>query len=121
MSESDPNVAHSPLGPSSGDRWINCTGSVAFTAGMEDSESVYAAEGTAAHTLSEWAREDGKACRAYIGATIEVGSHSFKVDETMARYVQQFVDYVNDLPGDAFYEERVHYTAFVPDLSLIHI
>jgi hypothetical protein len=33
----------------------------------------------------------------------------------MARYVQQFVDYCEQWPGEGFYEERVHYTAWVPD------
>lgn len=115
MTESDPNVAHSPLGPSSGDRWMNCTASVAFTAGMSDTDSVFAAEGTAAHELSEWAREQGKPCKHWIGTEINVGEHSFVVDASMAEYVQRFVDYCNQWPGDAFYEERVHYTAFVPD------
>ena len=115
MAESDPNVAHSPLGPSSGERWMNCTASVAFTAGMKDTESVYAAEGTAAHELSEWAREQGKLCKDWIGTEITVGEHSFIVDQAMADHVQRFVDYCNELPGDAYYEERVHYTAFVPD------
>jgi hypothetical protein len=94
---------------------MNCTASVAFTAGMKDTDSVFAAEGTAAHELSEWAREQGKHCKHWIGTEITVGEHSFTVDQSMADYVQRFVDYCDQHPGDAFYEERVHYTAFVPD------
>lgn len=115
MAESDLNQAHSPLGPSSGDRWMNCTASVKFTAGMPDTTSVFAAEGTAAHTLSEWARLEGKPCKHYIGREIEVEGYTFTVDAEMARFVQQFVDYCEQWPGEALVEERVHFTAWVPD------
>lgn len=115
MRESDPNIAHSPLGPSSGKRWMNCTASVKFTAGMPDTTSEFAAEGTAAHTLSEWAREEGRPCKYFIGREIEVEGYTFTVDAEMAMYVQRFVDYCEQWPGEALVEERVHYTAWVPD------
>jgi hypothetical protein len=49
---SDP--AHSSLGASGASRWINCPASVALSAGFEDTESIYAAEGTAAHGIAEY-------------------------------------------------------------------
>jgi hypothetical protein len=82
---------------------------------MEDSTSIYAAEGTAAHLLSEWAREEGRLCKEWIGEVIEVEGFSFKVDQAMADHVQSFVDYCNETPGHAFYEQRVHYTDIVPN------
>lgn len=116
MSElSNPEVAHSPLGPSAAARWMNCTASVKYTEGMADTESFYAAEGTAAHELSEWARVQNKPCKKFVGETVTVGEHTIEVDESMARYVQEFVDYCEQWPGEGFYEERVHYTAWVPD------
>lgn len=108
-------MAHSPLGPSSGDRWMNCTASVKFTAGLPDTTSEFAAEGTAAHELSEWARLEGKPCKSYIGREIEVEGYTFTVDAEMARYVQEFVDYCEQWPGVGLVEERVHFTAWVPD------
>lgn len=113
--ESDPDEAHSRLGPSSSERWLNCTASVEFTAGMPDRDSEFAAEGTAAHTLSEWVREQRKPAKRFAGQEIGAKGRSFKVDGEMHAAVQRFVDYVEELPGDAYYEERVHYTAWVPN------
>lgn len=46
--------AHSTLGPSSAERWANCAGSVALSANCpKPPTSVFAAEGTVAHTLAE--------------------------------------------------------------------
>lgn len=44
---------HSPLGASGAHRWMVCPGSVLLSEGIEDEESEFAAEGTAAHTLGE--------------------------------------------------------------------
>lgn len=44
---------HALLGPSSADRWIACPGSVGIGKQFEDTTSVYAAEGTLAHSLAE--------------------------------------------------------------------
>lgn len=47
-------MAHSTLGPSSAKRWINCPGSVALAAmAPAPPSSIYAAEGTVAHSLAE--------------------------------------------------------------------
>lgn len=43
---------HAVLSPSKASRWITCPGSVALTAGMEDTSSSYADEGTAAHAVA---------------------------------------------------------------------
>lgn len=43
---------HAVLGPSKASRWMTCTGSVAFCDGMEQTSSVYADEGTTAHTIA---------------------------------------------------------------------
>ena len=48
-----PNV-HSILGASAADRWMHCPPSARLTAGMQDEETVFAAEGTAAHAEAEW-------------------------------------------------------------------
>ena len=45
--------SHSPYSPSKAHRYIRCPGSVALEAGLEDSSSTYAREGTAAHKLAE--------------------------------------------------------------------
>jgi hypothetical protein len=104
---------HSDLGPSSSDRWMGCPGSVLATKGMKG-QSEYAAEGTAAHELSLWAREQNKPTSAWKGKTIVVGDYPFKVGKAMIEGVQTFVDQCDWIKGDAYYEKMVHYEYWVP-------
>ena len=106
--------AHSHLGPSSAERWMNCPGSVLATQGLPDSESFFAAEGTAAHTVSEWCRALNVRASQFHGRTLVVGAHEIAVDQDMVDSVQTFVDYVNEFPGEAWYEARVCYDEWVP-------
>lgn len=115
-----PEGEHSPLGPSSSDRWLVCTGSVLYTKGMPDKPSQYAVEGTAAHTVSEWAREEGKDAEEYIGREVEVHCADgtkviVPVDQEMADGINAFVEYTDALPGKMLCEERVTYTGWVPN------
>ena len=87
-------AAHSPLGPSSADRWINCPGSVKATAGLPDTTSMFAAEGTFAHLVSEVMRDDCKSAKDMIGFKDTIDGYSFEVDQAMAEHVERFVDYV---------------------------
>lgn len=107
-------LAHSHLGPSSAERWINCPGSVLATKGMKDVPSRFAAEGTAAHTLSEWCRVQGKKAHEFIGVKQTVEGFEFTVDAEMASAVQEFVDKAAEFGGDPFYEVRVSYEEYVP-------
>jgi hypothetical protein len=106
--------AHSPFGPSSSERWLNCPGSVLLTQHMPDPESWFAAEGTAAHTVSDWCRRQNKRADSFIGQVLKVGEYEFTVDEEMAAGVDQFVSAVEQTPGVPFYETRVHYEKWVP-------
>jgi hypothetical protein len=86
---------------------------------MPDKPSQYAVEGTAAHTVSEWAREEGRNAEEYIGREVEVhcsdGSKVIvPVDQEMADAVNAFVEYTDALPGVMLCEERVSYTGWVP-------
>lgn len=107
-------TAHSPLGPSSAERWINCPGSVRLTEGLPDTGSEYAAEGTAAHTLTEICRMDGKSARPWLGKTIPQGAFNIEVTEEMVDAVDMFVEYVEETPGDRLMEHRVAYDRWVP-------
>lgn len=104
---------HSPLGPSASLRWLKCPGSVKLTEGMPDTQSIFAAEGTFAHYVAELAREQEKPASHFIDFESECGR--FTVDPGFADALQSFLDYVNALPGDPFYEYRVHYDAWVPN------
>lgn len=118
MSEELP--AHSPLGPSSADRWIHCPGSVLATKDLPDTDSEYALEGTAAHTLAERCRKDNLPAKHFIGDKIFVElvdktSKAIEVTKEMADGVQSFIDYLNALPGDDYNESRLFYTEYVKD------
>lgn len=114
-----PEGEHSPLGPSASERWLVCTASVLATQGLPDRSSEYAIEGTAAHTVSEWARIEGADATEYIGREVEVhcadgSTVPLTVDQEMADAVNSFVAYTDALPGDMLCEERVTYDKWVP-------
>jgi hypothetical protein len=112
--------AHSPLGASAADRWINCPGSVGATITLPDVDTEYSLEGTAAHQLAEFCNDTGMSPKDFPAKFIVVE----KVDGTLAEIpcdkqmrdgVQAFLDFVNDIPGDDYNEERVHWHEFVPN------
>lgn len=107
--------AHSPLGPSSAERWLNCPGSVLATKDLPDTESEYSAEGTAAHQLAEGCQKTDRPAKHFLGKKISVGEFTFTVDQEMVDGVQAYLDYVNDLPGESFSEVRLHFNEWVPD------
>lgn len=83
---------HARLGPSSAERWMTCPGSPALCDREENVSSVYADEGTAAHTLAEWTFTQGvQSAHAFTGRRIEVGYRTFEVDAEMAEAVDAYV------------------------------
>lgn len=105
---------HSPLGPSSGDRWINCPGSVRATADLPDVTSQYAAEGTFAHLVSEIMRNEGKSAKQMVGFKQTVDGFDFELEAGDAAHVEDFVDYVQQHDYEQeLVEARVHYDAWV--------
>ena len=106
---------HSELGPSAAERWLNCPGSVLASRGVHSPQKEYAAEGVAAHSLSEWARQEGKPVSHWKGTVIKVDEFEFKVGKAFIEGVQKFVDACAAVPGDPQYETMVHYQQIVPD------
>jgi hypothetical protein len=102
---------HSPVGPSSGDRWIHCPGSVPATKDLLDSTSDFAAEGTFAHYISECCRNDDMEPKEYLGYVSEDGK--FTVDQEMVDALVDFLAYCDQFDGDTFVEARVHYDEWV--------
>jgi len=108
-----PDGAHSILGPSSAERWMNCAGSVLAPGTAKQTE--YSAEGTAAHSLSEWVRETGKPASSWKGTILKVGDYEFKVGKPLIDSVTRFVEDVNkEGDGAALTEDMVHYDELVP-------
>lgn len=108
-------MQHSELGPSAASRWLNCPGSVLLVRGMHKPDSIFAAEGNAAHDVSEWCRVHNTSAWAFLGETIKVGEFEFTIDQEMVDGIDMFVGYVEKLPGDRLIEETVHYDEWVPN------
>lgn len=95
---------HAKLGPSSAERWFACPGSIAASSGIPNSSGVFAAEGTAAHSLASYCLENGFDAARFIGAVAGPngvdddvaaaadGETLFEVTEEMADAVQTYID-----------------------------
>lgn len=80
---------HAEASPSGAAGWLSCP---SWTNDKEG--SVYADEGTAAHTLFAWCLTEKRPALAYQGRRIPVGHRTFDVDLDMANHVQVAVDLV---------------------------
>tara|TARA_Y100000361_G_scaffold154355_1_gene179926 strand:+ start:3322 stop:4461 length:1140 start_codon:yes stop_codon:yes gene_type:complete len=101
-------MIHSNLGASKAHRWLRCPASVQMESTLPDEVSVYAAEGTAAHTLAEMSLKSQEPPENYIGVEVE----GFIVDEVMAYHVAEYVDYCNAISGKKHYELKVDYSKY---------
>ena len=97
-------MKHSNLGASNAHRWLNCAGSVAAEAGLPNTSSPFAEEGTRAHDLAELALTNGDAALDHFA------------DQEMAGFVRVYTEYVQRLSVGAdlvMIEERVNYSDWV--------
>lgn len=109
-------VDHSERGPSGAPRWINCPGSVEASRGLDDKETVFAAEGTAAHYIADLCFHTGKVANDFLGDVIHTGGFKFTVDAEWANAIQDYLDWCDEVPADvAVSETRVRYERYVPD------
>ena len=90
---------HAVLPPSAADRWLNCPGSRALCEGLEGTESDAAREGTFAHDIAARALEGDTHAGSFVGQE----GDGFTVDIDMAKHLQVYIDYVNDLAWLADY------------------
>ena len=113
-----PPITHSVLGASAAERWINCPPSARLTAGMQDEETSFAAEGTAAHALCEWKVRKALKMRAGRRPTSD-----YWTDE-MEECTDDYRDYIMDLVGQArqickdpvtMIEQHLDFSCWVPD------
>lgn len=111
--------AHHELGASGAYRWLVCPGSVPAQRGIEEQESVFAAEGTSAHELAElsllfWKNRSGS--RDIMDWRKRAEAAGFNANE-MVREVEKYTEYVRDLcGGDATLlevEQRVDLHAYI--------
>ena len=102
--------AHSPLGASSAERWMNCPGSVALLKHLqlpESDEPEYRTRGVCAHAAAAQCLADGSDAWELIGQKLE----GYEVDADMANAVQVYLDTVRPLVKTASavtIEEKMH-------------
>lgn len=98
-----PDTEHSSLGASNAERWMVCAGSVAAEAGQPNNDTVYTAEGTAAHRIAELAYEYQRDPELWEGQLIRIHSSGdvphfdIEVDREMVDSVRIFARIVNTL------------------------
>jgi len=84
-------MKHAILSPSGAHRWLNCPGSIQANKDKPWEQSVYALEGTSAHTLLEVCLRTDSDPTTFLGKTLERGH--MPVDEDMADGVGYALDY----------------------------
>ena len=112
MTDSAP--AHARLSPSAADRWMVCPGSVRLTEGMQETSSVYADEGTAAHNIRALCLELDLDAHHFIGYRQEINGHEFVWAEEDADYLQRGIDWVRQQPGHLVVEHRCDLSTWMP-------
>lgn len=108
-------AAHSHLGPSSSERWLNCPGSVLATKDLPEEPTEFSSSGTFTHALAQEAREKNIPAAKLIGRKWDDGKYAFVADRERCDRVQEFIDYVNGVPGDDYNETRIRYQEYVTD------
>lgn len=112
---------HAKLSASSYSRWGKCAGSVALAAKYpEGPVSVYAAEGTAAHSLAEMCLRTGNVPDDYMGDTIEADGHKFTVDEGMCEAVQVYLEHVDTRRLEAKSRHKFHVEVKLDKIKKLH-
>ncbi|RTL05698.1 DUF2800 domain-containing protein [Candidatus Dependentiae bacterium] len=108
------NRNHAKLSASGSSRWINCPGSVKAEEGYPRTETEFSREGTLAHELADTCFKKGKDADYFIGKRItgEI------ISKDMARYVQEYLDYVrsHETKDSLFFgEAQVDFSHVVPE------
>lgn len=104
--------AHSPLGASGAERWMNCPGSITLIELLRSSgdghqdDPDYRRDGTQAHALAAHCLEQGLDCWEVEAA------HFPDLNAEMMGAVQTYLDFVRELPGKHFVETRVYRPEF---------
>jgi len=99
-------MGHSPLGASGSYRWLACPGSVIMSQGVEDEESDFAREGTAAHAVGEGCLKHGYEPWEYINLPMEGQMVTSEMANAVAYYVNSVNEWHPERTSDNSWVER---------------
>lgn len=107
---------HSKFSASASERWLACPGSIVLSEGKPDSTSIYAARGTAAHSLLEQALLDGVHVIAATVPTMDVDGHTVEIDDELIGNVNWALDHIREITAGCDIvqaETRVNYSSWL--------
>ena len=114
---------HAKFSASASSKWLNCAGSIeAESKSPKEKQSVFAEEGTTAHELADLCLKNMKDASSYIGKEIKFEIDNKRVtkiiDEEMASFVQEYIDYVLSFEkqdSQLFTEDKVDFSNIAPE------
>lgn len=104
---------HSEHAPSGADSWMVCKGYINATRGLPDKATIFAAEGTCAHTIHETCLLLGCDPDIFLGRKMSADGYDFVVEPAWVRALQPGIDRVREFAGKMFVEYRVDTTRWV--------
>ena len=120
---------HAILGPSAATRWLNCTPSARFEEQVPDEESIYALEGTLAHSIAatvlsaragNWKGTQPEylavmdSLESQVGQFYELYPELTGSFEEMYEYAETWAAYLCELGGDILIEQEYDLSQYVP-------
>jgi len=110
---------HSIFAPSAADGWMTCADYINANRGKPDTAGIHAAAGTRFHQLMEHAlRNRGFQPHQWLGQEeiIKAGGKEFlvKVDQEMVDCAERCLQWVADIKGDMYVEQRVDFSDLTP-------
>jgi hypothetical protein len=122
--EEGANRGHSRFAPSSAEGWMNCDDYILANTGKADTAGIYAAEGTAFHTVMDRWIDSGMCCHEPGDIeTVEAGGERFDIEVTeemlahandCARHILALATEATGQGGEYFTETRVDFSDLMP-------
>jgi Protein of unknown function (DUF2800) len=108
-------VGHSSYSASGFEAAMLCPGKPVMEEGKPNRSSIYAATGTVAHMLLEFALRDGTEPPAYLGRIFQVEGFDIEVDEDMVDAVETALGNIREMAGGAAImpEQQVNYSRYL--------
>src|SRR5689334_6850848 len=89
-------MIHARLSASAAHRWLKCAGSIQSSAGLPDTASIYAAQGTFAHDIAAKCLDKNIDAAGFLGHKGRVEGHDFTADQEMIDAIQVYLDAVRE-------------------------